>query len=73
MFSADALHKVSVYLFNTSQMGSVEGQSVIANWLCFCSKCLMASLGLLSLSSTVCLKLFHFASSSVEVRLEGQM
>ena len=30
-----ALHKVSVYLFNTSPMGSLEGQSVIANWLSF--------------------------------------
>ena len=50
-----ALHKVSVYLLNTSPMGSVEGQSVIANWLCFCSKYFMASLGSLSFSSTVCL------------------
>ena len=50
-----ALHKVSVYLFNTSPIDSVEGRSVIADWLSFCSKCFMASPGSLSWSSTVCL------------------
>ena len=50
-----ASHKVSVYLFNTSLMGPIEGQSVIANWLSFCSKYFMTSLGSLSLSLTVCL------------------
>ena len=62
-----ALHKVSVYLFNTSPVGSVEGQSVIANWLSFCSKHFMATLGSLPLSLTVCLN-HSIHELSVEVR-----
>ena len=62
-----ALHKVSVYLSNTSPMGSEGGQSVIANWLSFYSKCVMASLGSLSLSSTV-ISIVPSCNLGVEVR-----
>ena len=51
-----ALHKVFVYLFRTSPMGSagVGRWSVRPNWLSLHSKWLMACIGSLLLASTVC-------------------
>ena len=56
------VHKVSVYLFRTSPMGSagMGGWSVRANWSSLHSKLLMASIGSLSLASMIC----HSCSSS---------
>ena len=59
-----------VYLFMTSAISSVGGQSVIANWLSFCSKCFMASIGSLSLSSKFAL-IVPFHKLSVLVQLDG--
>ena len=50
------VHKVLVYLSNTSSVGSFGQCSVSVNLLNLCSNCSIASLGSLSLFSTACLK-----------------
>ena len=50
------VHKVLVYLSNTSSIGSDEGHSVSVNLLSLCSNWCIASLASLSLSSMACFK-----------------
>ena len=50
-----AVHKVSVYLSNTSSIGSDGGCCVSVNLFSLCSNWCIASLGSLSLSSMACL------------------
>ena len=50
------VHKVLVYLSNTSSVGSAEVHSVSVNLLSLGSNWCIASLGSLSLSSTACFK-----------------
>ena len=50
------VHKVSVYLSNTSSIGSDGGHSVSVNLFSLCSYWCIASLGSLSLSSMACFK-----------------
>ena len=49
-----AVHRVSVYLSNTSSIGSDGGHSVSVNQFSLCSNWCIASLGSLSLSSMAC-------------------